>query len=160
MILESLCSKRGMTTAWVALRSQCRLQGWVTVDPTNLCTRCTCANLCVGRNFSCYTVRCYSRVAAGAFRYHWRQHHHVALKITTFHKPSHCSQCVHWSSCPHSPSQMRSGRNLVPLVVDSCRGRLSRIFLTDPSALSPCVVGGHGRDDRCAMSLLNFAISW
>ena len=54
----------------------CRNQ-WVTVDPTNLCTSCTCANLCLGRKCSWCTVRCYSTVATGAFRYQLGKHHHV-----------------------------------------------------------------------------------
>jgi len=54
----------------------CRNQ-WVTVEPKNLCIRCTCVHLCVRRKCSWCTVRCYSRIAAGIFRYHQHQHHHV-----------------------------------------------------------------------------------
>ena len=52
---------------------------WVTTNPTNLCTRCTCENLCLGRKCSWCTVRNYknSTVAAGAFCCHLRQHHHA-----------------------------------------------------------------------------------
>ena len=42
----------------------------MTFDPTNLYTRCTCANLCVGRKRSWSTVRSCRTVAAGAVRYH------------------------------------------------------------------------------------------
>ena len=43
----------------------CRNQ-WFTLEPTNSCTKCTCANLYVGRKCSWYTVRCYKTVAARA----------------------------------------------------------------------------------------------
>jgi len=39
----------------------------VTVDPMNPWARRTCANLCVGRKCSSYTVRCYSSLAAGSY---------------------------------------------------------------------------------------------
>ena len=52
---------------------------WVTVDPRNLCTKCTCANLCVVRKCSWLTVRCYSTVIAGVFHYHLRQHHNFVF---------------------------------------------------------------------------------
>jgi len=37
----------------------------VTVEPMNLCTKCTCAHLWVGRKCSWCTACCYSTVAAG-----------------------------------------------------------------------------------------------
>jgi len=54
-----------------------RINQWVTVDPTNLCTRCARAHLCVGRKCSKCTVRCCSAVAAGVFYYHLHQDYRV-----------------------------------------------------------------------------------
>jgi len=38
--------------------------------PKNICARCTCAHLCVGRKCPWRSMRCYSRVAAAIIRYH------------------------------------------------------------------------------------------
>jgi len=52
----------------------------VSVNPTNLRARCTCANLCVGRkcpwcNVCVGSVHSYSTSAEEALHYHLRQHH-------------------------------------------------------------------------------------
>jgi len=47
----------------------CRNQ-WVTVEPTNICSRCIRANLCDGRKFSWCTVHWYNTVATEASRCH------------------------------------------------------------------------------------------
>ena len=53
------------------------MQKSVNLDLTNICTRCTYANLWVGWNCSKCTVRCYSTVVTRYFRCHLRQHHNV-----------------------------------------------------------------------------------
>jgi len=60
---------RRPTLSGTSQHKLCRSQ-WMTVDPNNLCTRCTCTHLSLGRKCSWCTVRCYSTVTVGVFRHH------------------------------------------------------------------------------------------
>ena len=73
----------------------------MTVYSKHLFTRCTCANLRVGRKCSWCTVRCHSTVAAAIFQYHLRQNHHDGQSHPSKHqqRPQH----VNWNL--RTPSQ-------------------------------------------------------
>ena len=75
-------STRTSNTEWEMWN--CRNQ-WVTADRKNHCTRCTCENVCVGWKCSWFTVRFCSTIAAGAFRWYLRQHHHVGQSHLFIH---------------------------------------------------------------------------